>query len=301
MTSELDRIVLTGVRAVGYHGVLPDERRDGQEFVVDVVVETDLRRAGESDDLADTISYAEVADDVVRRVRGEPCDLIEALATRIAADVLARDRVEAVEVVVHKPQAPVGHEFGDVEVSVRRVRRVPVVIALGSNLGERRATLERVVRDIADLSGFRLDRVSPVIETDPVGGPEQAAYLNAVALGVSSLGPRALLGDLHAIEARHGRVRDVRWGPRTLDLDVVQVGTPGEPDEVRSSDPDLTLPHPRAHERAFVLVPWLAVDPAATLRVGEDVRRVSDLVEALDVSGVRTPMDRPTKEWNPAW
>jgi dihydroneopterin aldolase/2-amino-4-hydroxy-6-hydroxymethyldihydropteridine diphosphokinase len=301
MTTARDRIVLTGVRAVGYHGVLPEERRDGQEFVVDVVVETDLRPAGESDDLADTVSYAQVANDVVRRVTGDPYSLIEALAGRIAADVLARDRVEAVEVVVHKPQAPVGHEFGDVAVSVRRERRVPVVIALGSNLGDRRATLARAVRDLADMSGFRLDRVSPVVETDPVGGPEQAAYLNAVALGVSSRAPGALLDDLHAIEARHGRVRDVRWGPRTLDLDVVQVGTPGTPDEVRSSDPDLILPHPRAHERAFVLVPWLAADEAASLRVGEGVRRVSDLVEAIDVSGVHTPMDSMTKEWSSAW
>jgi dihydroneopterin aldolase / 2-amino-4-hydroxy-6-hydroxymethyldihydropteridine diphosphokinase len=280
-----DQIVLRGISATGFHGVLDFERRDGQEFVVDVVMDVDLSHAGASDDLADTVNYAEVAADVVGHITGEPLDLIEALAERIAASVLTRHLVEAVEVTVHKPEAPVGHPFTDVQVKVRRERETPVVIALGSNLGESLDTLHNAA--IALLGLVDIDAVSPVVETDPVGGPDQPAYLNAVVVGTTSVAPRALLRYLHDIEREHGRTREVRWGARTLDLDLIQYGDPVFDTDVRMDEASLTLPHPRAHERAFVLVPWALADPEATLRVDGKVRRVADLVDAVDSSGVR--------------
>lgn len=117
-----DRIALRGIRARGHHGVLPEERRDGQVFVVDVVLTVDLAPAAASDELADTVDYADVAGGVVAEVVGEPCDLIEVLAGRIADRVLTDSRIEAVEVTVHKPQAPVGVPFDDVSVTVVRGR-----------------------------------------------------------------------------------------------------------------------------------------------------------------------------------
>ncbi|MDF2144622.1 2-amino-4-hydroxy-6-hydroxymethyldihydropteridine diphosphokinase [Knoellia sp. p5-6-4] len=280
-----DQIVLKGISAKGFHGVLDFEKRDGQTFVVDVVMDIDLAPAGASDDLADTVNYAEVAGDVVGIIEGEPLDLIEAVAERIATAVLTRPLVEAVEVVVHKPEAPVGHPFTDVQVRVRRERETPVVIALGSNVGESLETLRHAV--VALLGAVDVDAVSPVVETDPVGGPDQPAYLNAVVVGTTPASPRALLRFLHDVERAHGRTRDVRWGPRTLDLDLVQYGDPAFNTDVQLDDPALTLPHPRAHERAFVLVPWLQADPEATLRVEGAARRVADLVAAMDTSGVR--------------
>ena len=280
-----DQIVLKGISAKGFHGVLDFEKRDGQTFVVDVVMDVDLAPAGASDDLADTVNYAEVAGDVVGIIEGEPLDLIEAVAERIATAVLTRPLVEAVEVVVHKPEAPVGHPFTDVQVRVRRERETPVVIALGSNVGESLETLRHAV--VALLGAVDVDAVSPVVETDPVGGPDQPAYLNAVVVGTTPASPRALLRFLHDVERAHGRTRDVRWGPRTLDLDLVQYGDPAFNTDVQLDDPALTLPHPRAHERAFVLVPWLQADPEATLRVEGAARRVADLVAAMDTSGVR--------------
>lgn len=116
----LDRIALSGVSATGYHGVFEFERREGQVFVVDVVLGVDTRRAASTDDLADTVDYGAVAADVVAAVEGEPLDLIEGLAQRIADACLARDLVQAVEVTVHKPQAPVGVPFGDVAVTISR-------------------------------------------------------------------------------------------------------------------------------------------------------------------------------------
>ncbi len=120
--------------------------------------------------------------------------------------------------------------------------------------------------------------VSPVYETVPVGGPPQPDYLNAVLLARTTLPSRALLGYLHEIEAACRRVREVRWGPRTLDIDIITV------DGEASADPELTLPHPRAHERAFVLAPWHDVDPDAVL---PGHGPVATLLAAADTSGVR--------------
>lgn len=117
-----DRIELMGLRARGFHGVLAAERRDGQEFVVDVVLHLDLRPAGASDALADTVHYGELAEAVHAVVTGEPLDLLEALAGRIADVCLSDPRVEVAEVAVHKPQAPITVPFGDVVVRIRRER-----------------------------------------------------------------------------------------------------------------------------------------------------------------------------------
>ena len=117
-----DTITLTGITAVGYHGVFDHERRDGQPFVVDVVLHLDLRPAGQSDDLTQTAHYGELAEQVVELITGEPLNLIEALAERIASRILESFAVNAVEVTVHKPKAPIEVPFGDVAVSIHRER-----------------------------------------------------------------------------------------------------------------------------------------------------------------------------------
>ena len=156
------------------------------------------------------------------------------------------------------------------------------VLSLGANLGDRAGTLRAAMTALA---GEGLIARSTLYETPPWGPVEQPPYLNAVAV---VRGPRDAAGWLalaHELEQAAGRTREVRWGARTLDVDVVTVteddGTP-----VLSGDPDLTLPHPRAHERAFVLVPWLALDPSAEI---PGRGRVADLVAALppdDVAAV---------------
>jgi dihydroneopterin aldolase/2-amino-4-hydroxy-6-hydroxymethyldihydropteridine diphosphokinase len=291
-----DHIVLQGISARGFHGVLDFEKADGQDFVVDVTMEVDLRRAGRSDLLAHTVSYAEVAADVVDLIAGPSLDLIESLAEQIAATALRRPLVQSVEVTVHKPQAPVGVPFSDVRVTIERCRDERAVIALGANLGVVQATLESAVRALADVDGLRITAVSDLFETDPVGGPDQPVYLNAVVLARTRLAPFALLTELHSIEADHGRVRETRWGARSLDLDIVQYGDPVVGSDMVSQDPELMLPHPRAHERAFVLAPWFAVDPEAQLRVGEALVPVGELLERTEQDGIR-----PGPSWSPAW
>ncbi|MDE3722450.1 2-amino-4-hydroxy-6-hydroxymethyldihydropteridine diphosphokinase [Nocardiopsis sp. N85] len=134
------------------------------------------------------------------------------------------------------------------------------VLALGSNLGDRWATLQGGVDALLTGEGAPAPvALSPVYETAPVGGPDQGAYLNAIVVVETEGTPEELLERAQAAERAFGRVREVRWGPRTLDVDVIAFG------DTRSDDPRLTLPHPRAHLRAFVLRPWLDVDPTAHL------------------------------------
>lgn len=133
------------------------------------------------------------------------------------------------------------------------------VIALGANLGDARAALKGASEAIEATPEISMLAQSSVYSTAPIGGVEQPDYLNAVVIIETTLSPRELLDRLHDIENSWHRTREVRWGPRTLDLDLIDyIG-------VTSDDPELTLPHPRAHERAFVLVPWLEADPEAEL------------------------------------
>jgi 2-amino-4-hydroxy-6-hydroxymethyldihydropteridine diphosphokinase len=160
------------------------------------------------------------------------------------------------------------------------VRRV--VLSLGSNLGDRLELLQGALDALADTPDLVLLAVSPVYETDPVGGPEQPDYLNAVVVAEGPHSPRTLLERALAVENAFDRERDIRWGPRTLDIDVIAVG------DLVVEDDDLQVPHPRAQDRAFVLVPWLDVDPAAEL---PGLGAVAAIVERVDRSGVRRRND----------
>ena len=153
------------------------------------------------------------------------------------------------------------------------------VLSLGANLGDRAGTIRTALTALKDDG---LVARSTLYETPPWGPVEQPSYLNAVAVARGDRAARGWLTLAQELEQVAGRTREVRWGPRTLDVDVITVsGDDGAP--VLSDDPELTLPHPRAHERAFVLVPWLALDPAAVLP-GHGA--VADLVAALDPAEV---------------
>ena len=141
-------------------------------------------------------------------------------------------------------------------------------LGIGSNLGDRLQYLQLAVDDLAAADDVDVVALSPVYETAPVGGPEQPDYLNAVVAVDTARSARALLELAHAIEAHADRVRTVRWGPRTLDVDVLLVG------DERVDEPDLVVPHPRMRERAFVVVPLADLDPAWTARVPADAASV---------------------------
>jgi 2-amino-4-hydroxy-6-hydroxymethyldihydropteridine diphosphokinase len=186
-----------------------------------------------------------------------------------------------------------------------------VVLAVGSNLGDRLGTLQGCVQAVGGLPDTDVLAISPVYETAPVGGPPQPDYLNAVLIVSTGLSPLDLLAATQGIEAEFGRVRPQgtqgtqgtqgpqgtqgaeRFGPRTLDIDVISYA------ELLSGDPVLTLPHPRAHERAFVLAPWHDIDAGASL---PGRGPVAGLLAGLDRRGVRRQPDmvlRPLRPKNP--
>jgi 2-amino-4-hydroxy-6-hydroxymethyldihydropteridine diphosphokinase len=158
------------------------------------------------------------------------------------------------------------------------------VISLGSNLGNRLETLQGAVDALEDTPGVRIKAVSPVYETEPWGVEPgtQPSYFNAVVVLKTTLPPSSLLERAHAVEEAFHRVRDERWGARTLDVDIVAYA------DVVSDDPNLTLPHPRAHERAFVLAPWHDVEPQAQL---PGHGPVSDLLAGITREGVAARPD----------
>lgn len=158
-------------------------------------------------------------------------------------------------------------------------RPVIAVLALGSNLGASADTLSQAIAELGAADGVEVVAESPRVVTAPVGGPEgQPDYLNQIIEVHTTLAPLQLLALAHRVEQAHHRERIVRWGPRTLDIDIITFGT------LTSEDEELTLPHPRAAERGFVLVPWSWMDPGAFVG-GKSVFELAELAE--DASGVR--------------
>ena len=152
-----------------------------------------------------------------------------------------------------------------------------IAFALGTNIGDRRAHLQYAIERLRNHDEISVISVSKVYETQPVGGPDQDNYLNAVVTAESTLSARELLAFCHEIENARDRMREVRWGPRTLDVDLLVVG-----DEV-SQDPSVMIPHPRAHERAFVLTPWESIDPLCLIPGHGTVQECSHRVDSAGV------------------
>ncbi|MEV6614898.1 2-amino-4-hydroxy-6-hydroxymethyldihydropteridine diphosphokinase [Streptomyces sp. NPDC051051] len=158
------------------------------------------------------------------------------------------------------------------------------VISIGSNLGNRLETLQGAIDALEDTPGVRVKAVSPVYETEPWGVEpgSQPSYFNAIVVLKTTLPPSSLLERAHAVEEAFHRLRDERWGARTLDVDIVAYA------DVVSDDPSLTLPHPRAHERAFVLAPWHDVEPGARVP-GRGA--VAELLDTVTREGVAARKD----------
>ncbi|MCE2736717.1 MAG: 2-amino-4-hydroxy-6-hydroxymethyldihydropteridine diphosphokinase [Ilumatobacteraceae bacterium] len=247
-----DHIYVNGLRLMALVGVLPHEREGEQPVQVDIDLEVDLAEAGLTDNLVDTANYGAIAEAVSEVVRMSSDVLLERLVARIAERCLQFDHVEVADVRLTKLRPPISENLDSTAVRIVRSRvdmKIPArhraIVALGSNLGDRVAYLR-----------FGLERLSNVVaqsqvfETDPVGGPDnQGPYLNMVAVIDTDLDPYAMLRRLLQIEAEAHRVRIERWGPRTLDLDLLFY------DDVTINSEELIVPHPRFAERRFVLEP----------------------------------------------
>ncbi|MCR2047659.1 2-amino-4-hydroxy-6-hydroxymethyldihydropteridine diphosphokinase [Acetatifactor muris] len=250
-----DEIHIDGLEIYAHHGAYEEERTNGQTFYVNAVLYMDTHVAGVSDELEYTTDYGNVCRFMNDWMRQNTCRLLEAVAERMANALLLRYRmVSAVDLEIQKPHAPVRLPFEMISVKVHRSWH-RAYIALGSNMGDREAYLSGALKALKEHPQIVLKKVSDCIVTEPYGGVKQEDFLNSVAEIETLLNPEQLLEALHEIENAAGRERTLRWGPRTLDLDILFY------DRLLMDREDLVIPHPDLENRRFVLEPMTAIAP----------------------------------------
>ncbi len=280
--SERVTVIIRGLEVFGRHGVHAAEQQLGQRFVVDLELELLDCPGVASDELAGTVDYATLADQVAAIVAGPPRQLLEYVAGLVADRALAERRAHRVRVELSKPQVALPQSLEATAVRIERVREWTYWLGLGSNLGDRLANLQGLVDALRD-GGVRIEALSPVYDTAPQQITDQPAFLNAVARVRTELAPRELLAVAKRAERRLGRTgAGVRFGPRPADCDILfwEGGV--------WHDTDLAIPHPRLAERRFVLVPLL--DVGAGL-VHPDGGALAACAAALD------PDQQPVRPW----
>lgn len=251
----MDEIRIYGLDVFAHHGVYQEENQKGQHFIVNAVLYTRTREAGLADDLEQTTNYGEVCQLITEAMQQNTWKLIETVAEKAAAAVLENfPLVSALDLEIQKPEAPIGLPFETVSVKIHRGWH-QVFIALGSNLGDRERYIRDALAALDSRTDIRLKRCSTLITTAPYGGVEQDDFLNGAAEIETLLSPLELLDALHELEQAANRVREIRWGPRTLDLDILLYD-----DEV-IYDKRLTVPHADMANRGFVLVPMAEIAP----------------------------------------
>jgi len=251
----VDRINIKDLEIIARHGVLPEEKVIGQKFLISAALHMDLRSAGVSDDFAKTLDYAQICCSIKTFVEDNKFNLIETVAERLAAMLLIEyPPLQKIWLEIKKPWAPISIPIETVSVEIERSRHF-AFISLGSNMGDRKAHLDFAVSELGRVQGCRVLDISNYINTVPYGYTEQDDFLNACLKLETLLTPHELLRLLLDIEIKAGRVRDVRWGPRTLDLDIVFY------DDIVISDETLRIPHVEAHKREFVLIPLSEIAP----------------------------------------
>ncbi len=252
---EWDEIHIDDLEVYAHHGVFPEEKEKGQLFYVNLALYTDTRRAGQQDELTLSTHYGEVCHLVTKWMQEHTYDLIETVAETVAQQILLQyPLVHALDVEIRKPQAPIGLPFGSVSVKIHRGWH-HVYVALGSNMGDRKKYLQMGVNAMGERKDIRLKAVSSWRQTAPYGGVEQEDFLNGVMEIQTLQTPQELLDYLHEVEQRADRKRELHWGPRTLDLDILLY------DDLVMETEELILPHVDMQNRDFVLGPMAEIAP----------------------------------------
>lgn len=250
-----DEIHIQDLEVYAHHGVYPEETKLGQRFLVTAILYTRTRRAGMQDNLELSIDYGDVCHFVTEFLQTNTYKLLEAAAEHLAEALLDRYALlSGVEIELKKPWAPIGLPLQYASVKIRRFWHT-AYLGLGSNLGDKKAYLNQAVTALRSTEGCRVEQVSQYLETKPYGGVEQDDFLNACLKLRTLLSPEELLDTLHGIEETAHRERTVRWGPRTLDLDILLY----DRDIIETED--LIIPHVDMQNRDFVLEPMAEIAP----------------------------------------
>lgn len=251
----MDKIHIKDLEIIGFHGAIPEEKVLGQKFILSFELDVDLRQAGKNDDLTKTVHYGELAQKVEEEFTKTSYDLIEKAAEEICEFVLLNyPLVKKVKLLLKKPWAPTRKHVEYVAVEIER-KWNKVYIAAGSNLGDKEETLKEAIYKIDKRKDCVVTKVSNFYTTDPVGYEDQDQFVNCVFEIDTLQTPSELMDTLLEVEKDFKRERIIRWGPRTLDLDIIFY------DDIISYDEHILIPHPRAHERQFVMKPMCDINP----------------------------------------
>ncbi|MCY6484695.1 2-amino-4-hydroxy-6-hydroxymethyldihydropteridine diphosphokinase [Clostridium aestuarii] len=251
----MDKIYIEDLEVYAFHGVNEEEKRMGQKFLISVELFLDLSQAGKSDDLTKTVNYGQLCCDIEEEFKNEKYDLIEKSAEEIAKYILLNyDLPQRVKVIVKKPWAPIGKPIKYAAVEVDRAWH-KAYIAVGSNLGSKEENIKQAINKINESGLTKVTKQSNIYETAPVGYLDQDNFFNGVFEVKTLLEPRELMKLLLKIEKDLKRERIIKWGPRTMDLDIILY------DDCVTNFEEAIIPHPRMHERMFVLEPLCDIAP----------------------------------------
>lgn len=251
----MNKVFVRGLEISACHGVNGFEKTKPQKFIFDIDMETDFRRAALHDDLDGTINYSEVCKLVTAVTQNNVFNLIEKLAYECAYSALDKfPSAKKITLTVYKPEAPMKRKFESVGVTVSFEREL-AYLSVGSSLGDRKKYIDSAVEKLNSTRGVKVVKVSEYIETEPYGGVAENKFLNCAVCVSTYLSPHALLDEIHRIESECGRVRDKRWGDRTLDIDIIFFG------DEKINDESLTIPHPDYMNRDFVKIPLKDIAP----------------------------------------
>ncbi|KAJ50978.1 dihydroneopterin aldolase/ 2-amino-4-hydroxy-6-hydroxymethyldihydropteridine pyrophosphokinase [Clostridium tetanomorphum DSM 665] len=251
----LDKIIVKDFEIFANHGVFGEEKVLGQKFIVSLELQVSTREAALTGDLTKSVHYGELCHKIEKEIQKESYDLIETVAEKIAEFVLIEyPLVKGVKVNLKKPWAPILRHLEYVAVEIYR-KRSRAFIALGSNMGDKEKNLLDAIEKIKDSNHTQVKKVSSFITTEPWGYLDQEEFLNGAIEVDTILQPKELVRFLLNIEEELKRKRVIKWGPRTIDLDVVLY------DDLITEDEEILLPHPRMQDRMFVLEPLAEIAP----------------------------------------
>lgn len=248
-------IRIKDLKVFGHHGVFQEETDFGQNFFVCVDAYQNIVPAASMDELMLTTNYADMCDHIVKFLTENTYKLIETAAEELSKSILLKySLINSVVVEIKKPEAPIGHPFDYVSV-VRKLSRHKAVLSLGSNMEDREKHIRDAIAELEDDPSTNVIKASGMFETEPYGYTDQAKFINCAVSVSTLLEPSDLLVYLQGIEAKHQRVREVHWGPRTLDIDIVFY------DDLVYGDSALQIPHVDMQNRCFVLEPVCEIEP----------------------------------------
>lgn len=250
-----DYIKITNLKVFAHHGVFPEETREGQDFFVNAKLFLDCRKAGKSDSLEDSVNYGEVCHFITDFLQRNTYQLIESAAEQLAEEMLlSMPALKGITIELCKPHAPIGLPFENVSVTIERNWHT-AYLAVGSNMGDKKNYIRQGIHELEQVTGIMDVKVSELIVTKPYGGVKQDDFMNGAIQLQTLLTPHELLDVLHEIEQHANRERIIRWGPRTLDLDIIFY------DKLIFEDDDLMIPHIDMENRDFVLRPLMELCP----------------------------------------